>query len=271
MKFSVLMSVYEKEKPEFLRESLESILVNQTMIPTEVVLVEDGPLNQSLYSILEEFKSRFSFFKTIALEKNSGLGIALNEGLKHCNYEWIARMDSDDVAISTRFEKQVNFIKQNPNIDIVGAEIDEFLNSTSEIVSHKNVPTQHDEILKMARRRNPMCHMTVMFKKKSVERAGGYQTLPYVEDYFLWVRMIASGSKLANIDETLVLARVGNGMFNRRGNIEQINSWTILNEFMLAQGIVTPLDVFINQIYIRAFVYMPTWIKKLIYGKILRK
>ena len=116
-----------------------------------------------------------------------------------------------------------------------------------------------------------MCHMTVMFKKKSVERAGGYQTLPYVEDYFLWVRMIASGSKLANIDETLVLVRVGNGMFNRRGNREQINSWTILNEFMLAQGIVTPLDVFINQIYIRVFVYMPTWIKKLIYGKILRK
>nr|AAF18950.1 Cps9G [Streptococcus suis]AEH57495.1 Cps9G [Streptococcus suis]FAA00948.1 TPA: glycosyltransferase [Streptococcus suis] len=269
MKFSVLMSVYEKEKPEFLRESLESILVNQTMIPTEVVLVEDGPLNQSLYSILEEFKSRFSFFKTIALEKNSGLGIALNEGLKHCNYEWVCtKWILMMLHIHTRFEKQVNFIKQNPTIDI---EIDEFLNSTSEIVSHKNVPTQHDEILKMARREKSMCHMTVMFKKKSVERAGGYQTLPYVEDYFLWVRMIASGSKFANIDETLVLARVGNGMFNRRGNREQINSWTLLIEFMLAQGIVTPLDVFINQIYIRVFVYMPTWIKKLIYGKILRK
>ena len=153
MKFSVLMSVYNKENPDYLRLSLESILVDQSVIPTEVVLVEDGPLTDELYIVLEDFKSRYSFLKTISLKSNVGLGLALNEGLKHCRFDWVARMDSDDIAIKTRFEEQLKFIKSNPTIDIVGGGIDEFLDSIDEIVSHKSVPTQHDEIVKMAKRR----------------------------------------------------------------------------------------------------------------------
>ena len=271
MNFSVLMSVYEKETPEYLQAALDSILVNQTIMPTEVVVVEDGPLNDGLYDILEEFRKKFPCLKTVSLRKNVGLGDALNEGLKHCSYEWVARMDSDDIAVDTRFESQLTFIKHNPDIDLLGGNITEFLNSPLEVVSEKKVPQSHDEIVHMAKRRNPMCHMTVMFRKPSVEKAGGYLPLPYVEDYYLWVRMIATGARLANISETLVYARVGNGMYNRRGNKEQIASWNILNKFMLTNGLVNKRDAFLNQIYIRIFVYMPSGVKKFIYEKILRK
>lgn len=271
MKFSVLMSVYDKEKPEFLRVSLESILVNQTVKPTEVVVVEDGPLTDELYSVLEEFKNQFTLLKTIQLKENVGLGAALNEGIKYCSYEWVARMDSDDVAVETRFESQLDFLEKHPDIDLLGGNITEFLNSPLEIISEKRVPQLHDDIVTMAKRRNPMCHMTVMFKKSSVEKAGGYLPLPYVEDYYLWVRMIATGARLANIPITLVYARVGNGMFNRRGNREQITSWKVLNQFMFTNGLITKRDVFLNQIYIRSFVYMPSGVKKFIYERILRK
>ena len=271
MNFSVLMSVYEKENPEFLKESLESILIHQTLIPTEVVVVEDGPLTDKLYSVLKIFKDKYPFLKIVSLRENVGLGEALNQGLKHCQYDWVARMDSDDIAVETRFESQLDFIKKHSDIDLLGGNITEFLNSPSEIVSEKKVPQVHDDIVHMAKRRNPMCHMTVMFRKPSVEKAGGYLPLPYVEDYYLWVRMIATGARLANISETLVYARVGNGMYNRRGNKEQIASWNILNQFMLANGLVTKMDVFLNQIYIRVFVYMPSDVKKFIYKKILRK
>ena len=129
MNFSVLMSVYEKETPEYLQAALDSILVNQTIMPTEVVVVEDGPLNDGLYDILEEFRKKFPCLKTVPLRKNVGLGDALNEGLKHCSYEWVARMDSDDIAVDTRFESQLTFIKHNPDIDLLGGNITEFLNS----------------------------------------------------------------------------------------------------------------------------------------------
>lgn len=271
MNFSVLMSVYEKENPEFLKESLESILIHQTIMPTEIVVVEDGPLTDELYSVLKSFKDRYLFFKTVHLRENVGLGEALNQGLKHCRYDWVARMDSDDIALETRFESQLDFIKKHPEVDLLGGYIAEFLSSPSEIVSEKKVPQAHDDIVTMAKRRNPMCHMTVMFRKSSVEKAGGYLPLPYVEDYYLWVRMIATGARIANISETLVYARVGNGMYNRRGNKEQIASWNILNQFMLANGLVTKRDVFLNQIYIRVFVYMPSSIKKTLYKYMLRR
>ncbi|WP_155965999.1 glycosyltransferase family 2 protein [Streptococcus ruminantium] len=271
MKFSVLMSVYEKENPEYLRLSLESILVHQTVIPTEVILVEDGPLNDGLYSVLEEFKAQFAFFKTIPLEKNVGLGIALNEGLKHCSHEWVARMDSDDIAVRDRFEIQLKYLKDHPMVDLLGGGILEFGKTIEEVVSKKVLPTTIEEIRVYSKKRNPFCHMTVMFKKSAVWDAGGYLHLPYVEDYYLWVRMLALKKNVANVPNILVYARVGNGMTERRGNRAQINSWKILNEFMLKHKLITPLEMFINQIYIRVFVSLPPDLKKLIYGKLLRK
>lgn len=271
MKFSVLMSVYEKENPEYLRLSLESILVHQTVIPTEVILVEDGPLNDGLYSVLEEFKTQFAFFKTIPLEKNVGLGIALNEGLKHCSHEWVARMDSDDIAVRDRFEKQIAFVEKNPDIDVIGGHISEFGDVISDIRAIKKMPLLHEEIIKMARRRTPMSHVTVMFKKAAVLSVGNYQSLLYAEDYYLWVRMIVKKYTFANLDEILVHVRVGNGMYARRGNKRQIESWKILNRYMVKERLVNQVDYFINMISIRLFVYLPVSIKEIIYKKVLRK
>ena len=120
MKFSVLISVYYKEKPEFLRGSLKSI-IKQTLLPDEIVLVEDGQLTQPLYEVINDFKQEFKCTKVVCLKENAGLGVALNEGLKHCTYDVVARMDSDDECYPIRFEKQINYLKENPDIDVVGS------------------------------------------------------------------------------------------------------------------------------------------------------
>ncbi|CYU30948.1 glycosyltransferase family 2 protein [Streptococcus suis] len=270
MKFSVLMSVYEKEDPNYLRNSLESILINQTVIPTEVVLVEDGPLTGGLYSVLEEFKSRFSFFKTISLKSNVGLGKALNEGLKHCSFEWVARMDSDDIAVNNRFEIQLNYLEKYPSLDLLGGSIIEFGTALDDIKSQKSIPTDEKDIINYSKTRNPFCHMTVFFKKSAVLDVGGYQHLPYVEDYYLWVRMLAANKRVANLPDILVYARVGNGLAERRSNRAQIVSWKILNDFMLEQGMISKMNYIKNMISIRLFVYIPAGIKRIIYRHILR-
>ena len=154
--FSVLMSVYRKDNPAHLKIALESIFEKQTLKPNEIILVKDGPLTIELDMTIAkwEYKNKHKVkIKTIELSKNVGLGEALKIGLEQCSYDIVARMDSDDIAIKTRFEEQLKFIKSNPTIDIVGGGIDEFLDSIDEIVSHKSVPTQHDEIVKMAKRR----------------------------------------------------------------------------------------------------------------------
>ena len=271
IEFSVLMSVYHKENPQFLKESIESVTENQTVKPTELILIQDGPLTEELYQIIFEFESRLPYFKTYALEQNVGLGKALEYGVKKCSYECIARMDTDDIAVRTRFEEQLDFIINNPEIGILGSNIAEFDNNILETKSLKVMPEKHDDILKMSKRRNPMCHMTVMYKKSSVLAAGGYQDLPFVEDYFLWVRMLNSGARFANLNKVLVYARVGNGMYARRGNKKQIVSWKKLNIFMVDNKMITPVDYLINMSLIRAFLFIPTNLKEFTYNKILRK
>ncbi|HFU3655308.1 glycosyltransferase [Streptococcus suis] len=265
------MSVYEKEDPLFLRESLESILIHQTVIPTEVILVEDGPLNDGLYSVLEEFKGQFAFFKTIALKENVGLGAALNEGMKHCSYDWVARMDTDDIAAKYRFERQLKFLQDNPDIDVLGGAISEFGNSVQDIKAVKQLPKEHSSIQTMLKRRSPMSHVTVFFRKASVVAAGGYQTLMYIEDYYLWARMITSGFRMANLDDILVHVRVGNGMYSRRGNREYIRSWKILNQYMLENKLITGIDLTVNMLLIRGFIFLPPKLKEFVYKRILRK
>ncbi|HEM4357882.1 TPA: glycosyltransferase [Streptococcus suis] len=270
MKFSVLMSVYKKENPDYLRIALNSVLVEQTLLPTEVIIVEDGPLTAPLYLVLNEFKKKFPIIKTVSLKKNMGLGAALNEGLKHCRYEWIARMDSDDVAVNNRFEIQLNYLKKYPSLDLLGGSIIEFGTGLDDIKSHKIMPTAEKDIINYSKTRNPFCHMTILFKKTAVLDAGGYQHLPYVEDYYLWVRMLAANKRVANVPDILVYARVGNGMAERRSNRVQIVSWKVLNDFMLGQKMITKMTYVKNMISIRLFVYIPASIKKIIYKHILR-
>lgn len=217
--FSVLMSLYFKENPEHLRLSLESVF-NQSVTPEEVILVEDGPLTDELYSVLDQLTRTHSELKRIRLEKNGGLGKALNEGLKHCSFELVARMDTDDICKPNRFERQVEFMQDHPQISVCSSWIDEFENTTDNIIAVKKVPESQEQIADYIKSRNPLNHPAVMFRKTEVLKAGGYRHFYLFEDWYLWARMFVNGAQFANIPESLLFFRTSKEMFKRRGGFK---------------------------------------------------
>ena len=220
MEFSVLMSVYYKEKSKYLKESIHSLL-EQTIIPNEILIVKDGKLTDELEEVLNSFKLKNSnLFNFVELEQNQGLGVALNVGLKKCKYNLVARMDSDDICEKDRFEKQINIFKKNANIDIVGTNVIEFTEDMKKIISSKSVPESDIEIKKFLKKRNPINHMSVMYKKDKVVNVNSYEKCPYFEDYYLWCKLARNGANFYNIQENLVKVRGGTNMYKRRGGKE---------------------------------------------------
>lgn len=217
MSFSVLMSLYIKEKPEYARACFESLL-NQTVKADEWVIVEDGPLTGELYALLEEFQNNNpNLIKRVPLQENKGLGLALQEGILHCSNELVARMDTDDICRPDRFEKQLAEFEKDPDLDICGSHILEFEDNIENILARRTVPVSHEAIREYQKRRDSFNHMTVMFKKSAVLAAGNYQTCMLMEDTYLWVRMLQNGAHCVNVNDTLVYARIGHDMFERRG------------------------------------------------------
>ena len=217
-RYSVLMSVYSKEKPEYLTQALDS-MINQTVAPDEIVLVEDGPLTESLYAVIENYKSSYpEMFNIVSLEQNGGLGNALNEGIRVCRNELIARMDTDDISKPERCEKQIAAFMDDPQLDIVGTQIDEFLETPKNIISSRVVPTSHEEIVTFSRRRSPFNHPTVMYRKSAVEKMGGYSAYSRKEDLDLFVRMVNEGCKAANLPESYLYYRCNVDNLQRRKN-----------------------------------------------------
>jgi glycosyltransferase involved in cell wall biosynthesis len=266
------MSVYKKEKPEFLDASLHSVLVKQTVIPDEVVLVKDGPLTDELELVISKYYSNFSsILKVVALPINSGLGKALNVGLEKCSHTLIARMDSDDISAHNRFERQLKRFKSNPELDLIGSNIVEFFDSPDDPIFVKMLPTKIEGIRKMIKRRNPINHVTVMFRKEAVIETGGYLHLLYLEDYYLWVRMLNNGCIMENLNENLVYVRTGEKMFERRSNQEYIRSWYGLQKEMKRFALINRIDIFINMMSITVFILTPPKIKQYIYKVFLRK
>lgn len=231
LNFSVLASIYHKESPEYLDACLESIWVTQSLRPNEIILVKDGPLTSELDNIIAKWKTiLMSALKVIPLEQNVGLGKALNIGLSNCSNEWVFRMDTDDICVPDRFEKQIDFIKAHPDISLLSGQIKEFDGSVENVTGVKSVPQIHDEILKFSKTRNPFNHMAVAYKKSIIESVGGYQHHLYMEDYNLWLRVLASGFKVANLEDTLVMVRAGEDMIKRRKGKVYVNSeWQLLN------------------------------------------
>lgn len=271
-KFSVLMSVYIKENPNYFKQSLESIMIKQKIQPDELVLVVDGPVTTELNNVIREFEEMFTNkFFVYRLEKNVGLGNALNYGLKYCNYNIIARADSDDICAPDRFKIQIEEMMNNPEIDICGSYIGEFYSNPENIMHTRIVPIDNESIYKMAKFRNPINHMSVIFKKDKIINIGSYENLPYVEDYYLWVKSMNSNLKFKNIGKTLVFARVGNGMVSRRGNKQYIKSWKVLNTYMLKNKMINRFIYIRNMISVNAFIYMPISVKENLYKYILRK
>ncbi len=272
-KYSVLMSVYKKDSPEYLQIALKSIYEQQSIKPDEIVIVVDGPIPENLREVLDSFKKdKEKIVKIIQQEQNKGLGEALKKGTEYCTGDYIFRMDSDDISVFDRFEKQINYIEKHSNIDVLGGNIAEFQKSIDEENKRLRVcPMNHEDIVKMGKKRNPMNHVTVCIKKEALVNSGGYQSLLYLEDYYLWLRMIVNNCKLENLNETLVLVRVGNGFEGRRSTKKYIEGWKTLQNFMKKNKMINFLEAKLNMIYIRVFVSTPPWLKKIIYKFILRK
>lgn len=214
MTFTVLQSVYKKDSPIFLSQSLQSIAEN-TVQPSSVVLVKDGVLTPELESVISEWQNKLPL-KVVGYEKNQGLAHALNYGLQFVETELVARMDSDDIAYKNRFEKQIIYMEENPEIALSSGYISEFNDNDMIPKSIRRVPLLYDEIVSYLKKRNAFNHMAVCFRKLAVIAAGGYKEVPYFEDYDLWIRIVQEGYKVSNIPELLVNARIGNDMIGRR-------------------------------------------------------
>ena len=215
--YSVLMSVYHKEKPEYLRQAIESIQV-QTVLTNDFVLVCDGPLNPELDAVIVAKQQEMgTVLNVVRLAKNAGLGNALNEGIKHCKNELVARMDSDDIAYPDRCEKQIAVFNTHSEVSICSGIVEEFTTDPNTVDTRRVPPETNAEIVEFAKKRNPFNHPCVMFRRSEVLRAGNYQDFPGFEDYYLWVRMLRKGCKGYNVQEVILDMRTGNGMYDRRG------------------------------------------------------
>ncbi len=223
--FSVLMSLYIKEKPEYFDECMKSILAN-SVIPSEIVIVLDGPITDQLRIVLNKYTNNNpDLFNIVPLETNQGLGFALREGVMHCNNELIARMDTDDICREDRFELQLNEFKQNPELDICGSHIAEFDETPDKIVSRRTVPLDDKSIKQYQKRRDGFNHVSVMFKKSSVLAAGNYQSCLLMEDTLLWANMFMHGALTKNVDDYLVFVRIGKDMYERRGGLKYFKKY----------------------------------------------
>lgn len=270
-KFSVLMSVYYKEKPEYLDAALNS-LVSQTLLPDEIIVIKNGKLTKELDNVIEEYNKFFpDKFKILAWDTNQPLGQALRIGVENSSYNYIARMDSDDIARADRFEKQINFLIAHPDIDIVGSSISEFEDNPNDVISYRILPKCHEDIYKFAKFRCPMNHQTVLFKKDAVLKVGNYISFKDIDDYYLWARMLKNKAVFANIQECLVNARAGNAMFKRRANLTYFfnNELPLQIEFFRI-GFINFYQ-FIRNIILKFLLRaMPTKLMGIYYKKFLR-
>ena len=268
--YSVLMSVYQKEKAEYFRASIQS-MIDQTEKANEFVIVCDGPLTEELEDVLtwagERLKDKI---RTVRLAQNLGLGQALNAGLKVCKNELVARMDTDDVSLPDRCEKQLSVFRDHPEVSVVSGIVEEFMQDSDRVTVARVLPSQHDAIYEFAKKRNPFNHPCVMFRKNAVEKAGGYQDMYLLEDYFLWIRMLINGEKGMNLNEPLLRMRVGAGMYKRRGGIRYISSQVRLFSYMLEKGMITRSQC-IGSIVTRTLSgIIPAKVRSFLYQKLLR-
>ena len=270
--YSVLMSVYHKEKPEFLIQSMDSIY-NQTIKTNDFVLICDGPLNEELDKAIELEKEKFGdILNVVRLPENKGLGNALRVGVEICKNELIARMDSDDISKRDRCEKQLRVFNENEGVSVVGGWIEEFTDTIEVINSMRVVPETNKEIIEFSKFRSPFNHPTVMYKKNDVLKAGNYRSdIRNTQDYYLWIDMLTKGYKGYNIQESLLWMRANSNLFKRRAGKEYLKLQINLLNIMKERKYIS------NFQYIKSFTLRtlsslaPNWLRKLMFKKVLRK
>lgn len=253
LKFSVITSVYKNDKPEYIRVALNSMLVEQTVKPDEIVLVQDGPVSYETSRLLLDYKDKYGeLFNVINLPENKGLGNALKLGVENAKYDVIARMDSDDICAPERFEKQLAYLDTHPECDIVGGQITEFIDTPDNIVGKREVPCSNEEIYQYMRSRCALNHPTVMFKKESLLKAGNYKDWFWNEDYYMWVRMMEQGCVFANLPDVLVNMKSGLEQYGRRGGKKYFDSEIGIKKLMLEKGMITRKEYIVN--YVQRFI-----------------
>lgn len=267
--FSVLMSVYYKEKPEYFDLALNSI-DNQTVSPFEIILVEDGPLTLDLYDVINKYKKKWDKkLKIVKLNKNGGLGPALREGTKYVTTNWIARMDTDDVCVPGRFKFQLEEIKKDPNYAIIGGQIDEFMNNPDNIVGSRRVPLNQHDIYNFARYRNPFNHPTVMINRKKLIKVGGYRASDRLEDYNLWIQFIKNSEKVKNLNKILVHMRVNENLYKRRGGLKYLKNYIYMKNAWRKQGVGNYRTMIYSDTSMIINTFMPVKMRKFVYQFIL--
>lgn len=269
--YSVLMSVYCKEKSEYLNQAIESIKA-QTLPTNDFVLVCDGPLTADLDAIIAaKQKEMGKVLQVIRLPKNRGLGNALNEGINHCRNELVARMDSDDIAYPARCEKQVAIFNKFPQISICSGTVEEFTTDPKIVDARRIPPETNQEIIRFSKKRNPFNHPCVMYKKSAVEAVGSYQDFYLLEDYYLWLRMLMAGYEGYNIQEPLLHMRAGQDMYMRRAGWKYAKAQVKLFKFMKTKGFIG-YGQYIKSCMIRSgSALAPNWLRKSMFERILRK
>lgn len=272
MEFSILLSLYYKESPLALDQCFLSIWQEQSIHPNEIILVLDGPISEELSQCVTKWQQIIGKpLKVIPLSQNVGLGKALNKGLEHCSNEWVFRMDTDDICKPDRFEKQIQFIKENPEVVLFSGQILEFNENPSDADTLKYVPTEHTDIVKFAQKRSPFNHMTVAYKKSVIDAVGGYQHHLFMEDYNLWLRVIGAGYRVGNHSDILLYARVGNGMHARRKGLEYVNSELQLLKLKKELKLQDPIRANILFLLRSSFRILPGSLLGKIYNTFLRK
>ena len=269
-KYSVLMSVYYKEKPEYLWQSMQSIY-DQTVPTDDFVLMCDGPLTTELDAVIAAMQKRFDDrLHVFRLGKNGGLGNALNVGIQHCKNELVARMDSDDISRSDRCQKQLNVFTENPSYNIVSGIVEEFSDDVSNVTVCRMVPEYQQDIIHFAKKRNPFNHPCVMYKKSAVESSGGYKDFYLLEDYYLWIRMLQQGFQGYNLQEPLLWMRAGSDMYKRRSGWKYVKSQVLLFRYMYHMKFISCQNCILQSLVRILGSMIPNGIRECLYKCLLR-
>ena len=268
--YSVLMAVYAKESGSNLETAMNSVW-SQTWPTSDFVLVCDGPLTEELENVIAKQLAEHSDALHIhRLAENQGLGEALNQGLAICREELVMRADSDDISLPNRAEEQIKYLLNN-NLDVLSCTVLEFHDDPSVITGQRTVPPSHEDIVKFAKNRSPFNHPAVIFRKSAVEKAGGYMTLLYTEDYYLWIRMILAGARCGNTETPYVYLRAGAATIARRKRKEAYESRVVLLSFMRKAKFISAFRYYWNRLVFYSLYALPTPIVDLVYRSLHKK
>jgi glycosyltransferase involved in cell wall biosynthesis len=261
--FSLLMPVYGGDRADYLRRAFRSAVGDQAVRPDQVIIVRDGPVHDELAACLDELRASSPVPVTfVPLERNGGLGPALDRGLAASWFDVVARMDADDVAMPYRFEVQLPLIE---HADIVGSGLLEFVADTDDIVGQRVPPLEQKQIERYARIHDPFNHPTVVYRRSAVLAAGGYGDIPLMEDYSLFARMLSNGARAVNVPEPLVFYRVGAQAFKRRGGMRLLRSELRLQREFRQRGFTSPVE-FLRNVAIRGgYRLVPWWCRRAVY------